>query len=415
MRSRGSSICACVGAVGSLFAIALPLQAANPTFQDFFFLACENPTGALAARCGETVNADGDLSGDSESSLNPSQALSSTDGALAAVRARSREARERVEHYRDDSPAPSVAKTSFGPLNLLVSGRLAWEDRDREVDVDSERGFEVDRGALQIGIDRRFSDRFVAGLIYSYEDSELEFDTERPGVNFTPIGNAGGIDQDSHALTLFGLFWLSERSYLEVNGGYARSDYTFHRNAIFQESTRSVPQTSVRTRANTDGEQFWLGATAGLDWNIGATDLGLYAGGIFANSRVDGYQEVDLAATGLAMQMDDADRDAFTAHLGLRAQRVIGTGSGVWIPQLRLEYEYAGGTDESEAVARFALDNTGNRFAMRGDDTDDYFNVAVGIVGVFPHGWMTFADVETLVGASDRDRLRVTIGLRKEL
>src|SRR5690606_7345030 len=101
-------------------------------------------SGALAARCGETPTAAGDLSGDSESSLNPSQTLSSTDGALAAVRARTREARDRVERYRGGGDA-SAAEIPFGPFSLLLNGRLAWEDRDREVDVDAERGFESDR------------------------------------------------------------------------------------------------------------------------------------------------------------------------------------------------------------------------------------------------------------------------------
>lgn len=409
MRSAILFCCACVGVL-----FAAPVRAVNPAFQEFFFRVCENPSGALAARCGETPNAAGDLSGDSESSLNPSQTLSSTDGALAAVRARTREARERVERYRDGG-APSAAEIALGPFSLLLNGRLTWEDRDREVDVDAERGFESDRAALEIGIDRRFSDRFVAGLIYSYEDSDLEFDAERPGVNFTPAEDAGGIDQKSHALTLFGLFWLGERAYLEVNGGWASSDYEFRRNSVFQESTRSVPQTGVRTRARTDGEQLWVGATAGLDWNLGATGFGLYLGGTYADSRVDGYRETDLTGSGLALDVDDVERDAFTAHVGLRAQRVIGTGSGVWIPQLRAEYEYAGGIDESEAVVQFTLDTAGNRFALRGDDTDDYFNVAAGIVGIFPKGWMVFADAETLIGARDRDQVRFTAGLRKEL
>lgn len=403
-------LCLCVGSL-----VGLPARAANPAFQEFFFRVCESPTGALAARCGETPAGAGDLSGDSESSLNPSQTLSSTDGALAAVRARTREARERVERYRDGGRASEV-EVPFGPFSLLLNGRLAWEDRDRDADLDTERGFEADRRAIEVGIDRRFSDRFVAGLVYSFEDSDLDFDAERPGVNFTPAEDAGGIEQESHAFTLFGLFWLSERAYLEVNGGYATSDYTVRRNSVFQESTRSITQTNVRTRASTDGEQLWLGATAGFDWNVGANAFGVYAGGTFADSRVDGYRERDLAETGLALSVDDVDRDAFTAHVGLRAQRAIAAGSGVWIPQLRVEYEHAGGVDESEATVQFALDGAGNRFALRGDDTDDdYFNIAVGIAGVFPRGWMAFADVETLVGARDRDQVRFTAGLRKEL
>ena len=58
-------------------------MAANPVFQDFVFAnLCTNPTGALNDRCTEWVGTVGDLSGDSESSLNPSQSLSNNHTAL---------------------------------------------------------------------------------------------------------------------------------------------------------------------------------------------------------------------------------------------------------------------------------------------------------------------------------------------
>ena len=402
----------CLGLHASLAGMAA--HADNPVFQDFFFNVCNSPTGALAARCAETPAAAGDLSGNSESSLNPSQALSSTDGALAEARARSKEARERVERYRGDDEGAG-SRVSLGPLSLLLNGRWEWEERDREIDVDAERGFDADRRAIEVGLDRRFSDSFVVGLLYAYEDGDLEFDADAAGVSFTPASSAGSIDREAHTVTLFGMVWLSEQAYLEANAGYSASDYTFTRNAVFQESTRNVPQTDVRTRAATDGDQLWLGVTAGYEWNAGPASYGLYVGGTYAQSRVDGYRELDPGNSGLALVVDDIERDAVTGHLGLRAQRAIGASFGVWLPHLRLEYEHAGGTEESEATVQFALDGNANEFELTGEDSDDYFNVAVGVAAIFPNGWISFLDVEGLVGARDREQYRITAGLRKEL
>ena len=395
--------------------VTLPAHAVNPVFQEFFFGVCANPTGALAERCSETPSSAGDLSGDSESSLNPSQTLSATDGALAEARSRSKEARERVERYRDDDEI-DLSRVSLGPLSLLLHGRFEWEERDRRVDVDAERGFEAERRAIEIGLDRRFSDSFVAGLIYAFEDGDLDFDAEAPGIAFTPASDAGSVAREAHAVTVFGVLWLTEQAYLEANAGYAASDYVLTRNAVFQETTRNVPQTNVRTRATTDGDQLWLGLTAGYGWSPGASSYGVYAGAAYSESSIDGYREREATGSGLALVVDGVERQAFTAHLGFRAQRAISTTRGVWMPQLRIEYEHAGGVDESEAAVRFALDGNGNRFELSGDDGEDgYFNVAVGVAAVFPNGWTSFADVESLAGAGDREQYRFTVGIRKEL
>ena len=355
MTRNGIMVGVCAG-----WLAAVPAHAVNATFQDFFFDVCASPSGALAARCNETPAAAGDLSGDAESSLNPSQTLSSTDGALAEARARSKEARERMEYYRDDDEAAG-SRLSLGPVSLLVNGRWEWEERDRTVDRDPERGFEAERRAIEIGLDRRFSDGVVAGLLYAYEDGTLEFDAEAAGVNFTPGSDAGSVDREAHVLTLFGVMRLSEHAYLEANAGYAASDYTLSRNAVFQESTRSVAQTNVRTRAATDGDQLWLGVTGGFDWGTGAASYGLYGGATYAESRIDGYRERDPGDTGLALVVDDIEREALTGLVGFRAQRAMGTSSAVWVPQLRVEYELAPGIDESRATVGFALDDNGNR------------------------------------------------------
>lgn len=391
-------------------------QAANEAFQNFFFGVCGGATGALADRCAETPLGAGDLSGNSETSLNPSQTLSNTDAALSSARARSKESRERIARYgKEEGEAPSGGEIRLGPFSLLVNARREWEERDRDLEADAERGYDADRLAFEIGIDRRFSDRFVAGLLYTYEDGELDFDGEAPGVNFTPVATAGSIERDAHALTVFGVWQLSDQGYLEASAGYTRSDYSLERRAVFQETTRTVAQTNVHTTASTDGEQFWVGLTAGYDWNLGATNLGVYGGAIYADSKVDGYTERDPDGTGLALVVDDVDRDVLTAHLGVRAQYAISTASAVWLPHVRVEYEYMLDDDEARASVQFAQDASGNQFALAGREQDDFFSIGLGIAGMFPDGWMTFLDVEGLAGARDRDMYRVTVGLRKEL
>ena len=72
---------------GSMVALGPgPAHAQNAAFQGFFTNACGGAAGGLATLCG--VNTD--LSGDSESSLNPNQTVSAAAAALAAAKERTR-------------------------------------------------------------------------------------------------------------------------------------------------------------------------------------------------------------------------------------------------------------------------------------------------------------------------------------
>jgi hypothetical protein len=216
MRATGSFA---VGVTVAWIALAISPSTslgANVVFQDFFTQVCAGaPTGELATRCGETGNGtgDGNLSGDSESSLNPSQTLSSNDTALASARNRSQETRERGELLREDESAlgDGSASQSFGRLSLLANVRGEFYETDRPAGGDPDRGYDGDLWALDAGLDYRLTDRFVLGGILSYEQTDADFDKDlQQGEPFTPASEAGSMESESIGITLFGAYTVGE-------------------------------------------------------------------------------------------------------------------------------------------------------------------------------------------------------------
>lgn len=396
---------------------ASPAGADNPAFQDFFFSVCENPTGTLAQRCGETTDGLGNLSGDSESSLNPSQVLSNADVGLATARSLSKQVLERTERLTGPDSAGMGEKIDMGRFSLLVNLRSSREDQKKMVDQDRERGYESDYWAVELGADYRVSDRFVVGGLLAYEDSELKFDRENPGVNFTPSPlGAGEIKRDGISYTLFASVDMSERTYLSASAGYISSDFTSTRNVVFQESNRAIPQTDVTVRASYDGSEVWASFGLGYVGSIGSWTYGPYAGAIYSRSKTDAFLEEDLSDSGLAMAVDKYKRDSLLGQLGLRLTGSIPSGVGVFIPQFRVEYEHEFARDPKTARTAFQQDASGNVYRLAGDKPDrDAVNLAFGILGIFPNGWQPFFDYQVLLGNDDRDRYRLTLGLRKEL
>lgn len=384
-------------------------QASNPALQELFFGACGSATGTLVARCGETPGGLGDLSGDSESSLNPSQILSGNVSGIEAAKAKAREARERARNGES-------ADLSVGPFSLLVNARYSNEERTRDPTTERERAYELSQRGLELGLDYRVSDRVVWGGIFSYEKGDLDFAGERPGVNFTPASRAGKIDRDSLGLAAFVAFAFDSGVYLDLTAGYDWDDLTIERRSVFQETTRSVPQTDSLTRGSTDGRQWWMGVNGGRDWSAGANSYGVYGGATYTRSKADGYDERDVSNTGLAMSFASVKRTSLSGRVGVRGQRAMSTAQGVLIPQVRLEYEREFDGKADNTRASYLLDADRNQLTLRGDSASGgHFNLGVGLLAVLPNGWMPFIDVEALVGESDWDRYRVALGLRKEL
>ena len=395
----------------ALTAVAPAAQAANPTFQAFFFTVCQNPTGALATRCGQTAGGQGNLSGDSESSLNPSQALSNNQSPLSLAHSRAEQVKEYSAAAREDEHSLEAGK-----YGLLFVGRGAWDDQDRIVDVDAERGFSSDAQAFDFGLERRVSERVAIGLFATYESSSGEFVPDRAGVNFAPVGNAGDVDVRSWGLAAYLSAQLGEGGFFDLAAGYVDSQFDLERRAVFQESARVVPQTNVSTTADADGQQVWATANAGFDWSSGAWTWGLCASALWAESTQDPYDERDASGSGLAMHFDVEDRQTLLGTAGLRASRAIKTSFGVVVPQLRLDYVREFELDGQDASASFLLDGQRTTFTFAGDEPDRTYGVAAfGIAAITPGGWMPYLNVDAIVGADEQDRYRVSLGLRREL
>jgi uncharacterized protein YhjY with autotransporter beta-barrel domain len=394
-------------------------HAANPAFQDFFFDVCQSPTGALAARCAETTGATGDLSGDSESSLNPSQNLSHQQPAISVAQTRSKEARERGEKLRDGDAENGDAETGAavvaGPFSLLVNVHGTWFDRDTDPATDSERGFDGSSEAVEIGFDHRLSDRTVLGGIVGFERTDYEFDAEAEGVNFDPASVAGEADSDNLYLTLFASWRLGKRGYLELAGGYEQNEGSYRRNSVFQESNRTVAQTNVVVEGTADGDVQWASLNGGFDIDRNAFSFGPYLGLTSTRANVDGYTERDLSGSGLNMSFAETERDSLLGHAGVRASYVVSTARGIVMPQLRVEFQREFEDDAQDAIARYALDASGTAHRLSGDAADrDSINAGFSTAFVLPNGWMPFFDYSVLLANDGLDRQRATLGLRVE-
>ncbi len=116
------------------------------------------------------------------------------------------------------------------------------------------------------------------------------------------------------------------------------------------------------------------------------------------------------------MTVADVKRSSLVGQAGLRLTGTWATRSAVFLPQLRVEYEHEFDQDPLNARASYLQDAAGNVYRLQGDSPDrDYFNLGLGMMAVFPNGWLPYVDIQWLAGYRNRDSYRITLGLRKEL
>ncbi len=388
-------------------------RAANPAYQTFFFAVCGAPTsGALAARCGQTPGGLGNLSGDSESSMNPSQSMSRNQSPLAAALSHSQDARERDEG--EGKLSTDGVQVDAGRFSLMA--HVIGASFERHVANDLERAYEGDDRGLEFGFDYRASPTVVLGLLAGAGRNDYDFVAENPGVNFAPQVNAGGADIDTYYLNGFAAFSLGSMGYIDIAAGYDSSSQELRRNPVFQESTRTVTQVNGLLKADADGHSTWASVNGGVDFGGGAFSAGLYAGATYAEANLDAYTERDTNGSGLAMSFAATSRKSLLGHAGLRLGYTFNTAHGVVVPQLRVEYQHEFEDEIASTSASFVLDPDATSFALVGAARDDSaIEAGFGITAVFANGWQPFLNVDVLTGSDDFDRTRVTLGLRVEL
>jgi outer membrane autotransporter protein len=394
---------------GLAVAATAQAQAGNPAYQTYFTSACVGATGALAARC--AASRGGELSSDSESSLNPNQTSVTGSTALARAQALAAVTEQRLEGLRDEG---AEAAGGQGAFSLFGSVQGEWSDQDRAA-FQNERGWDGDATRFTVGADYRLSPTATIGASVSFGDSDLDYDASPSGNAFTPQADAGGVAVDDVTVTVFGAFRLSERVWMDAAAGLGWADYDLRRNAVFQESNRLVPQTNVAATASPDGRQTFATVGLGYDAEMGALSVGPYARLRLTRTKVDAYAETDTAASGLALNVGKGRGRSLVSVLGVRASYAASTSWGVVVPQGRFEHEHEFEDDARSTLTSLALDSGSTAFAVRNDAPDrNAFNVGAGLLFVLPGGWMPYVDYEALLGYRGMDRHRLTAGLRVE-
>lgn len=306
------------------------------------------------------------------------------------------------------SPSQSTAGQSGGMfgmsserwkgLGLFASGLVESLSRN---DTTFQDGYRSSILGFTVGGDYRVSRQVTAGMAFTYSNTSGDF---RQGGNFSNKG---------YDWTLFGQYLPTDRSFVQVTGGYGRNSYLVTRQSSLTLSNIAV---GGSTSSNSNADVFKLGLLTGYDHPVGMFTVGPRVGLNFSHTHINNYGE--RGTTGLELKFGDQYVNSVQSLVGLQGQAAISTELGVLVPQVNADYIHEFANSQRFLSAQYVQDlsPTPTKFRFQNDvPVRDYFNVGTGLMMVLPNGWQPFVNFRVMVGNQQFNNYAGTFGLRVDL
>lgn len=290
----------------------------------------------------------------------------------------------------------------FSRWGFFASGTVGRGDRDNDGD---SPGYEFDTYGLTAGIDYRYSDKLVFGGALGYTDNDTD-------VN----GDQGSLQTQGYSASLYGAWYQGDAWFADAVLTWGSNSYDLTRRVRYQIGSSQIDQIAS---ASPDGDQLQFALSAGRDFNRGAWSFGPYARVTTTSIDFDGYIErmssPGAPGGGLAMAVEDRKLESLEGVLGGKASYTMSTSWGILIPHVQIEALHEFEDDPDAIVSRFANDPTGTSIMITPDAVDtDYFNIGLGLSGVFANGRSAFLYYERRAAQRDFSQDSLAIGVRIE-
>lgn len=264
---------------------------------------------------------------------------------------------------------------------------------------DLESGYKSKGKAITLGLDYRFSPKWVLGAAIGYNENELDYAAKN-----------GSVNSDITSFILFSSYTL-EHSSVETQLGYAGTSFDSIRKVRYSEGDALVSDTM---RGSTAGSQLLLNSQWQWDWNKQALTMSPFVRFDYLQNNVDGYGE--NGGGGLPMIIGKQSSDQLTLGAGLQTTYAMNQNWGVFIPIVKLTVlsEVSSGFDP--VVARFAYDpDPQNTFSLQNDGEDKAFaQIGLGSSFVFKRGLSGFFQYQQMVGYDNLSAYQIQLGIRNE-
>lgn len=277
--------------------------------------------------------------------------------------------------------ADDGSQETYSPWGGFLNGSYGY---GYKIDTPLENAFDFDGSEITLGVDYRFRNDFVLGLLGGWSEQTIDFDEAASDVRVVD----GSIESEGVSLIVFGL-WTGERLFASGSVGMQSLDYVSDRRIKYGSNNPNIG--SANSIAISRPKADVVTATFGLSYafNTGRFAVEPYLNAELKDITIDAFQEersrdafdgsTDDEAFNLAIAKQSFK--SLDGSVGLKFQYTFTPNFGVIVPYARIEAH-----KEFENESRLILAGYGSladtdlfsgdgllQFAVPTDEIDDSF------------------------------------------
>ncbi|MDO8413739.1 MAG: autotransporter outer membrane beta-barrel domain-containing protein, partial [Gallionellaceae bacterium] len=304
----------------------------------------------------------------SPGTMTSSSNLGATRG--GAVSLQPQGIQDRLEERKKE--AEKAASADGGGWGLLLSPQYG---KSKRPETELENGFQSELNGLLIGLDYRFSDKFVLGAAIGHTKDDADF-----------INNAGFLKTTSNTFSLYGTWALSDYAYIDGYLGAGKLNLDSQRQVNFGLLS---PGTAS---GNTSGQQTMAGLSASYKADLGRVSFEPFVNFDYIKTDVDGYDE--SGTTSMELRHRDRKNISTTSSVGGRSSMAYGYDWGTLVPSVHLAavHEYK---NDSSQIGNELVIAPGTPFMVDTDAPDrNYLSAGLGMAAALNGGAQLFLNYE---------------------
>ncbi|WP_374624255.1 autotransporter domain-containing protein [Pandoraea sp.] len=240
----------------------------------------------------------------------------------------------RVAQAGGTGVATGDSVVNWGVWGQAFGGHASQSARD---DVD---GYSANYGGLVVGADRAFGDRWRAGGAFQFSRTAIDNDGSTSG-NSTGVNGYGLIGYAAYT---------GEPWYVNLSGSVVMQRYDTQRSV-------SMPGFNGVANGNFNGQQYVVGAEFGWPLALGRAVVTPLASVTYGYLRQNGYTET--GGNGSALTVGSVGASSVRSALGAKFAVPFETSTGVWVPEVSVQWMHEYNRTRQTTGASFAADPTG--------------------------------------------------------
>jgi len=293
---------------------------------------------------------------------------------------------------------PTGAGASADEVNSVgyfVSGLFGVGGHDQSV---YEAGYDSFARGITAGLDYRITDKFVAGVAFGNNNSNIEVD------------NKGGyVDIGGYSLLAYTSYYLTAKSYVETV-------WSVHKN--FLDTTRNLDynvNSAIRhASASSDSENGIFNVSIGTGYELyykRGFSMNIAANLDVLKTAFDGYSENGAGDKNLVIDKRETSLTVYSLKTQTSyARRYSG---GLLMPQLDFAWKHAFDEEATKLRAYYLNDPNKKYFTFLSEVPDkDYFQLNLGLSYIINGGTTGFLDYQRTLGKLGYSQFNLSMGLR---